>query len=309
MSARILKVNARFMKRALKGVAFFAVVLFLSQVLTSRLIAQVIPARYEPSNSIDVSTSHESSSAESPSEDTVAPASAMDRPAVATSQGAAPSRESGLFESWNLAFIANTLGPGFDLSTPVARHFDVRGGANFLSIGPVFDVDGLHYNSDIHLRSGHLGLDWFPRHRNFRITGGILYFNNNVTAHTFVPAGQQFVLDDNTFTSGTDDPVHGDAGLDYSRHVAPLITVGFNNILPGRHRHISVPVEFGAAFTGSAKIATNLVGTACQQDGCFSFAENDEAQQSLKNQVKDINDTLSDIPVYPILSIGFAYRF
>jgi hypothetical protein len=245
----------------------------------------------------------ESSSADSREPAATRPASS------AGAQGAAPSREEGPFRSWKIAFIANTLGAGFDVSTPVARHFDLRGGANFLSFGPDFDVDGLHYDSSIHLRSGHFGVDWFPRHRNFHITPGILYFNNNVTALTHVAPGAHFTLDDNAFTSSTDDPVHGDAGLVYSRHVAPMLSVGFNNILPGRHKHISVPIEFGVAYTGSPKISASLVGTACQQDGCFSFAENDEAQESLKNEVKDINDTLSDIPVYPVLSIGFAYRF
>lgn len=280
--------------------------LFLLQVSTSALHAQARPARYEAFNRIAGTAALESSSAEPLREEAPAPEHSA---AVGAGQGAAPSREAGLFSSWNLGLAASTLGAGFDLSTPLARHFDLRGGANFLSLGPTFDVDGLRYNSDIHLRSGRLSLDWFPRRRNFRVTGSIVYFNHNVTARTYVPAGAEFTLDDNKFTSGTDNPVHGDAGLNYSRHVAPMITLGFNNLLPGQHKHISIPIEFGAAFTGSPKINATLMGTACQQDGCFSFAENDEAQQSLKNELKDINDTLSDIPVYPVLSIGFAYRF
>lgn len=281
--------------------------LFFSMLVGSPFYGQALSVGYEPSHAkVAVASTLESSSADDVPEDSPEPAP---RSFATTVQGAVPTREVGPLQSWKLAFNANTLGAGFEVSTPLARHFDLRGGANFLSFGPAFDVDGLHYDSSIHLRSGRFGLDWFPRHGNFRIHGGIMYFNNNVTALTHVAPGGQFTLDDNPFTSDASDPVHGDAGLTYSRHVAPTLTVGFNNILPGRHAHISVPLEFGVAFTGSPKINATLAGTACEEDGCFKFEENDEAQQSLKNELKDINDTLSDIPVYPILSLGFAYRF
>jgi hypothetical protein len=223
--------------------------------------------------------------------------------------GAAPAGEAGPFHSWRLDVMANSLGAGFEVSTPVARRFDVRGGANITSFGYEFDVDGLHYDSRIQLRSGNLRLDWFPRHRNFHISPGILYANNYVDAPSHVPAGAQFTLGDDNFVNSVDDPVHGHASLVFPRRVSPMVTAGFRNILPGQHRHIAVPLEFGVAFTGSPKIDVTLAGRACQQDGCFNFEENEEAQQSLRDEVRDINNTLSSIPVYPIVSIGFGYRF
>jgi hypothetical protein len=223
--------------------------------------------------------------------------------------GAAPSREMAPFSSWRVDVMINTLGAGIDVSTPLLPHLDVRGGGNFLAFGHDFDVDGLHYDARLQLGSGNLRLDWFPRRRNFHISPGILYFNNYVTAPSHVPAGATFELGDETFINSVDDPVHGEASLKFPRRVAPMLTFGFRNVLPGRHEHISVPIEFGAAFTGAPKMNVTLTGTACQQDGCFSFAENEEAQQSLRDEVRDINDTLSDIPVFPVLKIGFGYRF
>jgi hypothetical protein len=287
--------------------------LLLPQISSSALMGQTSAARYETvattSSSIDASSSSSSFDQPKSEQPEKEDARRTNLGPSGSYQGAAPSHELAPFRSWKIAFIANTLGAGFDVSTSLARHFDLRGGANFLSLSPAFDVDGLHYSSSVHLRSGRFGVDWFPRHRNFHITPSIMYFNNNLTALTHVPAGARFDLDDNSFVSDTTDPVHGDAGLVYPHHVAPMISVGFNNILPGHHRHISVPLEFGVAYTGAPSIHASLVGTACQTDGCFKFEENEEAQQSLKNEVKDINDTLSSIPVYPVLSIGFAYRF
>lgn len=228
---------------------------------------------------------------------------------AANTAGAAPTREAGPFHSWSLDVMANSLGAGFEVSTPIARRFDVRGGANITSFGYEFDVDGLHYDSRILLRSGNLKLDWFPHRRNFHISAGILYANNYVDAPSHVPAGADFTLGDENFVNSVDDPVHGHASLVFPRRVSPMVTAGFRNILPGQHRHISVPLEFGVAFTGSPKIDVTLAGRACQQDGCFSFEDNAEAQQSLRDEVRDINNTLSSVPVYPILSLGFGYRF
>lgn len=228
---------------------------------------------------------------------------------AANATGAAPTGEAGPFHSWRLEVMANSLGAGFEVSTPIARRFDVRGGANITSFGYEFDVDGLHYDSRIQLRSGNLKLDWFPHHRNFHISPGILYANNYVDAPSHVPAGAKFTLGDENFENSVDDPVHGHASLVFPRRVSPMVTAGFRNILPGQHRHIFVPLEFGVAFTGSPKIDVTLAGRACQQDGCFNFEDNADAQQSLRNEVRDINDTLSSIPVYPILSLGFGYRF
>jgi hypothetical protein len=223
--------------------------------------------------------------------------------------GAAPTTEAGPFRSWRLDVMANSLGAGFEVSTPIARHFDVRGGANITSFGYEFDVDGLHYDSRIMLRSGNLRLDWFPLHRNFHISSGILYANNYVDAPSHVPAGAKFTLGDENFVNSVDDPVHGHASLVFPRRVSPLLTAGFRNILPGQHRHIAVPLEFGVAFTGSPKIDVSLAGRACQTDGCFNFEDEEEAQQSLRDEIRDINNTLSSVPVYPIISLGFGYRF
>lgn len=229
--------------------------------------------------------------------------------APAVSGGAAPSRETGPFRSWRIDGEASSLGAGFTLSTPIARQFDLRGGANLIGFGAEFNVDGLHYDSRIKLRSGNLRLDWFPRKRSFHISPGILYANNYVKAPSHVPAGERFTLGDEDFVNSVSDPVHGDASFTYSRRVSPMLTAGFRNILPGQHKHIAVPLEFGVVYTGTPKIDVSLAGTACQQDGCFRFEENAEAQQSLRNEVRDINNTLSDFPVYPVVSLGFGYRF
>ncbi len=277
----------------------FVVLLLLLQLSVLDLKGQDAPPRDElasgSSSSIDLALPN----APSPSDSRASGAQTI----------AAPSVEERPFTKWSLRLEVNSLGPGFGLSTSLGRHFDLRGGANIFGIGPDFEIDGLHYNSDVKLRSGNLRLDWFLWRRNLHVSPGILYFNNYFTANTRVPPGQHFELGDDAFTNSVNDPVHGEARLEFPRRVAPMVTMGFHNLLPGHPKHFFMPLEFGAAFTGSSKVKMDLNGTACQQDGCFTFAENPEALRSLRQEIGKINDSLSDVPIYPILSIGVGYRF
>ncbi|WP_353068671.1 hypothetical protein RBB75_16100 [Tunturibacter empetritectus] len=204
---------------------------------------------------------------------------------------------------------ANTLGASAELATPLFRHFNLRSGVNFLAFAYPFGIDGVNYNANLHFRSSQSTLDWFPLGHSFHISPGILYSKNTVSSTATVPAGQNFSLGDQDFVNSVVDPVHGNMSLAYPRNLSPLLLVGFGNILPRTSRRLSVPLEFGAAYTGAATININLTGTACTNDGCTSFASNSEAQASLTQEIKKINEDLKRVPVYPILSLGVAYHF
>ena len=213
------------------------------------------------------------------------------------------------FHSIAVGFTANTLGAGVELATPLSRSLNLRSGINFLPFNDLFTVDGLNYNAKLHLQSSTSTIDWFPGRHSFHISPGILYSRNSLSAITSVGPGQSFTLGDQSFVNSVNDPVAGNAAVVFPHQIAPMLTVGFGNIIPRSGRHFSVPFEIGAAYTGAPQIHVNLNGTACTTDGCVSFATNAEAQASLKQEVSDINETLKRIPVYPIVSLGFAYHF
>lgn len=214
----------------------------------------------------------------------------------------------GPFSSVRIGVKADTLGAGLELSTPLSRHFGLRAGGNIFSFNYRFNIDGVDYNSRFNLRSGSANLDWFPGRGRFRIGMGVLYFNNTLSAISGVPPGNYFELGSQGFVNSVDDPLHGTAGVDFSRHVAPMVSVAYNLIGKRESSRITMPLELGVAYTGPAKIYVTLDGTACVSDGCFTFAENQEAQQSLQDEIKKLNNNLSSYPVYPIFSIGVTYR-
>lgn len=209
-----------------------------------------------------------------------------------------------------IGLTASTLGAGIEVATPLSRSVNLRTGINVFTFTYPFSLDGVGYDPRVHLKSVTGTIDWFLWHGSFHISPGILYAKNNFDATVSIGPGQNFELGPQSFLNSVGDPLHGTAALVFPHSVSPMLMMGFGNVLPRKSsRHVSIPFEFGVAYTGTSVIRVNLDGTVCTSDGCLSFASYPEAQSSLRQEVNDLNEILKRAPVYPIVSLGFAYRF
>jgi hypothetical protein len=213
------------------------------------------------------------------------------------------------FSALAIGIKADTLGAGFELATPLSQGFNLRAGITIFAFNDPFSIDGIDYDSRLHLKSGQASLDWFPWHNAFHISPGILYAKNTLAAPSSVAPGRYFELGSQGFTNSIDDPLTGTASVTFPRQVSPMLTVGFGNLIPRSGRHLSVPFEIGVAYTGAAQIKVTLNGTACTSDGCFTFSDSPEAQAYLQQEILKLNNDLKKVPIYPIVSIGLGYRF
>jgi hypothetical protein len=203
------------------------------------------------------------------------------------------------------------LGIGVEAATPLARRFNLRGGANFFSYTDNLTSDGIHYDAKLRFRSGEASLDWFPFVRSFHISPGLLFYNGNqITGSAAVPGGQTFTLNDVTYRSSPSDPVNGTGRLKFNQ-AAPKVTVGFGNMLPRNGGHFSVPFELGFAYEGYPKVALNLAGTVCDPTGvnCEAIASDPSVQANIAAQQTKISNDAAPARFYPLLSLGFAYSF
>ena len=211
------------------------------------------------------------------------------------------------FRSYAVGFRASTLGMGIELATPLAGRINLRSSFNFFAFDDPFSIDGVNYAARLHLQSSQTTLDWFIG--RFHISPGVLYVKNSMSAPSFVGPGQTFVLGTQTFLNSVDDPVSGSSSVIFPRTFAPMLLLGYGNLLPRSGEHLSLPVEVGVAYTGAAKINVALNGTACVTDGCVNFSQNADAQKFLKQEIQILNEDLKHYPVFPIVSLGLAYRF
>jgi hypothetical protein len=211
------------------------------------------------------------------------------------------------FRSYAIGFRASTLGAGIEIATPLAGRINLRSGFNFFAFNDPFSIDGVNYTARLHLQSSQTTLDWFIG--GFHISPGVLYVKNSMSAPAFVGPGQTFVLGTQTFLNSVDDPVTGSSSVVFPRTFAPLLLIGYGNLLPRHGGHLSLPVEVGVAYTGAAQINVALNGTACVTNGCVNFSQNADAQKFLKQEIQILNEDLKHYPVFPIVSMGLAYRF
>jgi len=225
-----------------------------------------------------------------------------------------------------IAVKGGIVGAGFDVALPLARKFNIRGGANFFNFADTFSADGTDYHANLKFQSSNVSIDWFPFGNAFRMSAiGQVYNGNGITANTSVPTNQSFELGSDVyyqFANGT-NPVLGSAvftmGNQGGSKMAPGFSIGWGNMIPrGKGQHWSMPFEMGFVYIQAPQMQLNLKGMACMNQGdadanggptCVDLGSNAEAQQNIVQEQVDINNTLSGLRFFPVLSVGLSYKF
>lgn len=243
------------------------------------------------------------------------------RPVPAVQQG---SVYGGPFSRIAIGGSFNTLGPGIQITTNLADHFNLRATGNAFRYSTTFNTNGFNANAKLSMTNAALAADVYPFRRGFRVSPGLMLLNNNrVAANAVAAGGTSFTFNDTTYysananaaTGATPMTLNGGLGLNTTRPAFTL-TTGWGNTIP-RNGHLSFPFEVGAAFVGSPSINVALTGWACQDEaqtecGNLQDTTNGTAQQvqtSLAAQITKWKSDLNPLETYPILSFGVAYSF
>jgi hypothetical protein len=203
------------------------------------------------------------------------------------------------------------LGLGIEAATPITYRTNVRVGFNAFSFGDNFNNDGVKYDASLRFRSLETHFDWFPFAGSFHLSPGLMLYNGNqISAGASVPGLQTFTLNHTTYLSDSANPVGGSATIGFNK-VAPTVLFGFGNLLPRKNRRFSVPFEVGAVFGGSPQSKLNLTGFACNTDGtnCRSVITDSGIQSNIAAQQNKLNSDMSFLKAYPVISLGFGYKF
>jgi hypothetical protein len=202
----------------------------------------------------------------------------------------------------------STLGIGVDAATAVTQRSNVRVGFNAFNYSRTFSKDGIRYDGELSLRSFEILYDQYLV-GGFHISPGLLaYDGNQGTANASVPGGQSFSLGGATYVSSPANPASGTGVLD-TRKVAPMVLLGVGNLLPRSARHFTVNFEGGVVFQGSPKATLNLQGAACVSSFCQDIASTPAIQSNIQAEQTKINNSVGFFKYYPVLSVGFGYKF
>ena len=218
------------------------------------------------------------------------------------------------------------LGIGIKSAIVLNHYFDGRVMGDFFGYDTGrFEVDGFNVDAKIHMASAAAALDWYPFGSVFRISPGVMFFNNNqVSGVSNIVPGTSVTIDGTDYYSARPNPITGATPLSgtgvlglHQHQPAFTITGGFGRFIPRSNRHWSFPSEFGVVFTGAPTIDVNLSGWACldaRQTQCSNIGDptNPIAIQfnnSLQAQLNKWRRDLNNVPVYPIFSYSVVYSF
>jgi hypothetical protein len=210
-----------------------------------------------------------------------------------------------------IALKVSSLGAGVETAVPVMGRADIRAGFNLLNYNRALNADGVTYVAKLNFRSSEAYFDWYPMHGSFHLSPGALFYNgNNVTANALIPGKQTLTFENVSYSSDPKKPLTGTAQIGF-RKIAPAFLVGWGNLLSRTHRRWSIPVEFGVVYQSAPQLALSFTGNACAPDGkhCQPVANNSTYQKDVADEQTKLNREISLFRFYPVISIGFGYKF
>jgi hypothetical protein len=213
--------------------------------------------------------------------------------------------------SFGVGLTAGSLGAGLQGAVSVMKLSNIRGGFNAFSYSDTFTKDGIGYNGTLKLRSAQVTWDqYFPHMGGFHISPGALIYNGNAgNATANVSSGQTFSLGNTTYYSGAGNPINGTGAIGFNK-AAPMVLLGFGNLLPRSSRHFGMSIEAGVVFEGSPNAKLNLAGTACATatTGCVNAATDSGVQANIQSEQTKLNNDLNPFKYYPVISLGISYK-
>ncbi len=216
--------------------------------------------------------------------------------------------------SFGIGVKGSLLGGGVEAAARVTHHTNVRAGFNIFSYSRDFNKDQTTYSGQLSFKTIEAHYDYFPWAKSFHLSPGVLvYAADPITATANFSSTSSFTLGGVTYYGDPNLPATGKGTIDFNR-AAPMATIGWGNLVPRKaSKHFSFPVELGVAFQGSPKATLNVSGNLCTQANgggtCNSAATNPTIQANILSEQNKINNSMRFFKEYPIISVGFGYKF
>lgn len=199
---------------------------------------------------------------------------------------------------------AGTLGAGAELTVGLSRQLNTRLGVNGFEYSERREASDIEYDGEASLRTATALLDWHPGGRGFRLTGGIVYNDTEVTGNSLPPASGIYDL------GGVPVPVSIlgtlDAKADFDP-VVPYVGLGWGNAV-AEGRKVGFFFDLGVIFQGEADVELTPNLPADSPINTTPGAR-DALEILLSREERDLESEAADYDLYPVVAIGLTYRF
>jgi hypothetical protein len=197
----------------------------------------------------------------------------------------------------------SSLGSGIEFATRITRNSNLRAAFNAFAFNHTFTKDQVSYAGHLSLRSLQANYDWFPFHGSFHLSPGLLLFNGN---RLQANASMTVSMADGNFSA----PMTGTSRIEFYK-VAPMLLVGWGNMVPHNRRHLSFPFELGVVYHGSPRASLRMGGIICDANGlnCLDTSTDPDVRSDIQEEQNKLNRAVAPFKFYPVISVGVAYSF
>ncbi len=203
-----------------------------------------------------------------------------------------------------LAGKAGTLGVGAELTTGLSSQLNARFGINGYTYSERREASDIEYDADANLRNATAILDWHPGGRGFRLSGGLVYNANTVEGSSLPPASGVYDI------GGVPVPVSLVGTLDAEVEFEPIVPyagLGWGNALAGNGGW-SFVLDLGVMFQGEGDVTLTPVISPNSPINTTPGAR-EALEILLELEAQDMEEDITEYDLYPVVAIGFSYRF
>ncbi|WP_206668632.1 hypothetical protein, partial [Pseudomonas saliphila] len=142
-------------------------------------------------------------------------------------------------------------------------------------------------------------VDYFPFDSGFRLTGGVMFNNNDFTGSGKPNVNGLVEIGGYVFTADTVGQVDAEVEV---RRIAPYLGVSYGNTFKGSA--LSVNADLGVMFLGRPDATVRVSGA----DNASPFIRN-RLNEAARNEEGDVEDQLDRLQYYPLVRVGLTYAF
>ncbi len=195
---------------------------------------------------------------------------------------------------------------GVDAGYKFSPNFHARLGINTVGFNVDYTSQGIDYKAKFNPTNVHLLGDFFPFGGGLRLTGGLVFQNNQFNAtgtpnSSAVPGGIPTQISLGGINYNINDVGLVSSEGSFSNSIAPYLGIGFGTpISPG----LGFNLDAGVMFAGSAnvKMRANIPSSV-------PAALQSQIRTSLIEQERKTNNDIGGFNVYPVISVGVSYAF
>jgi len=188
----------------------------------------------------------------------------------------------------------STLGLGGEVTIPIVPNLNTRLGINAFGYDYRGTEGDIKYDLDLQLRSFSGLLDWHPFAGSFRLSGGLLVNQNELSAQARFTTDQ--LIGGTIYRPAQIGTLRGSIGFD---DLAPYVGIGWGNAV-GEDKRWRFVIDLGVVFQGSPRVSLTADGL---------LAADPAFQADLARERKELAEGLDAFRFYPVVAFGISYKF